>query len=320
MTIRWAYAINQWKPNIDDFVRRRDHERALKTISVSGFEAVELNVASFGPWEPLGNPFQIENNFGTISGFREFMESSALSGASSWFYDPGFGFVEDRSDGIDVRDPSALPELLAKTEWLASALIELGGDVLTVRAAPPAWQGGALTDEQLATVSAAWNAVGAVITEMGVRLSLHFDFLSSLRLDDGIARLIAATDPAFVGVTVDTAELAVSGIDVLSFITTHRDRIDHVQLKDANVECPIDEIGIPFADLQVRAGGGPRAIERWFFELGRGGLVDAEAVVSELVRGGYDGWVVVESDQSPHPPESAMLNGWYVQKVLSPLC
>ena len=29
--IRWAYALDQWKPQFDDFVRRRDHERALKT-------------------------------------------------------------------------------------------------------------------------------------------------------------------------------------------------------------------------------------------------------------------------------------------------
>jgi inosose dehydratase len=35
--IKWAYAINQWKPQFDDFVRREQHERALKTISIAGF-------------------------------------------------------------------------------------------------------------------------------------------------------------------------------------------------------------------------------------------------------------------------------------------
>ena len=53
--IRWGYAINQWKPQFDDFVRREQHERALKTISVAGFEGVELS-AGTGRWEPLGNP------------------------------------------------------------------------------------------------------------------------------------------------------------------------------------------------------------------------------------------------------------------------
>ena len=41
-TIRWSYAINQYKPQFDDFVRREDHERALKTMSIAGFEGVEL--------------------------------------------------------------------------------------------------------------------------------------------------------------------------------------------------------------------------------------------------------------------------------------
>lgn len=40
--IRWAYAINQWKPQFDDFVRREQHERALKTISIAGFEGSTL--------------------------------------------------------------------------------------------------------------------------------------------------------------------------------------------------------------------------------------------------------------------------------------
>ena len=39
MSIRWAYAINQWKPQFDDFVRREQHERALKTISIAGMRS-----------------------------------------------------------------------------------------------------------------------------------------------------------------------------------------------------------------------------------------------------------------------------------------
>jgi inosose dehydratase len=49
MSIRWGYAINQWKPQFDDFVRREQHERALKTISIAGFEGVELT-AGTGRW------------------------------------------------------------------------------------------------------------------------------------------------------------------------------------------------------------------------------------------------------------------------------
>ena len=53
--IRWGYAINQWKPQFDDFVRREQHERALKTISIAGFEGVELT-AGHRPVGAAGQP------------------------------------------------------------------------------------------------------------------------------------------------------------------------------------------------------------------------------------------------------------------------
>ena len=85
--IRWAYAINQWKPQFDDFVRREDHERAIKTISIAGFEGVELT-AGTGRWEPLGNPEQLAANFGSVAKFKEFLDACAIGAVSSWFYDP----------------------------------------------------------------------------------------------------------------------------------------------------------------------------------------------------------------------------------------
>jgi inosose dehydratase len=63
---------------------------------------------------------------------------------------------------------------------------------------------------------------------------------------------------------------------------------------------------------------GKREIDRWFFEMGTpGGLVDFRALMKSMKQHDYNGWVVVESDQSPHVEESAMLNGWYVRQVLS---
>ena len=80
--IRWAYAINQWKPQFDDFVRREEHERALKTVSIAGFEGVELAYGT-GRWEPFGNPQQVEANFGSLAGLREFLSSCGLGAVSS---------------------------------------------------------------------------------------------------------------------------------------------------------------------------------------------------------------------------------------------
>jgi inosose dehydratase len=48
-------------------------------------------------------------------------------------------------------------------------------------------------------------------------------------------------------------------------------------------------------------------------------LVDTAAVTRALVATGYSGWVVVESEQSPHPAASALLAGYHVQRELRPI-
>ncbi len=196
----------------------------------------------------------------------------------------------------------------------------LGGDTLVVRPVGSAWQTGPLSDEQIGVLARLWNEVGRRIAQSDVRLALHIDFLSALRLDDGIDRLLAATDPELVGVALDTAELAIAGIDPAAFQRRHADRVGHIQLKNARDVVDEAEALTPHAEHFVRTEGGVRGIQRWFYEpTDEGGLVDFEAFAAAVADSGYSGWIVVESDQSPHPAESAMVSGWYVQKVLRPI-
>lgn len=318
--IRWGYALNQWDTNIDAFVRKRDHERAFKTVSISGFSGVELTAESFGPWEPLGSPEQIANLYGSLEGFRRVLADCALDRVSSYVYDPFIGFDVEMGRGHDPLDPDAVPRITATAVWFAEALAALGGDVLVVRPCGSAWQTGSLSDAQIAALAGCWNAVGAAVAAAGVALALHFDFLSALRLGDGLARLLAATDPELVGLAIDTAEFAVAGIDPVAALERHAGRVRHVQLKNARDVVDDAEALTPHAEQFVRTEGGARCVERWFFEpTDEGGLVDFEAFTRTLADTGYRGWVVVESDQSPHPAESAMVSGWYVQNVLAPL-
>lgn len=314
--IRWGYAINQFNPQFDDFVRRRQHERALRVISISGFSGVELSAAS-GRWEPLGNPDQIIANFGSIGAFGDFVRAAALDGVSSWFWDPATAFQEDLTRGQDPADAESRADLIRHARWFAGALAELGGDVLVVRPAPSAARG-RLDDGNIARIADSWTSVAEAIAADGVRLALHYDFLSALRIDDGLDRLLEAVDPA-VGLALDTAEFAISGRDPVEVIRQHPTRIRHVHLKNAAVRDDLDEFLQPAAEYTVLRAGGERAVPRWFLELGADGLVDAAAVVRALVDVSYEGWVVVESDFTPHPATSVMLNGWELQHVLQPL-
>jgi inosose dehydratase len=318
-TIRWGYAINQWKPQFDDFVRREQHERALKTISIAGFTGVELN-AGTGRWEPLGNAQQLAANFGSVAGFRDFVSSCALEAVSSWAWDPHERSMEHLTGPLSPLDRNDHQAIVERAGEYAAALAELGGSMLVVRPTVGAGDVGELDDDAMNTLAACWTAVGAKTAEHGVGTALHVDFLSALRRDQSLERLLDRTDETLVGLAVDTGELTVAGIDPAAAIRQHAQRVWHLQLKDALAVDVDHEYLQPHAHWTVRVRGGARGVPRWFAEPGNeGGLVDAEAVIRALVDIGYAGWVVVESDQSPHPATSALLAGYLVQRDLRPV-
>ena len=93
-----------------------------------------------------------------------------------------------------------------------------------------------------------------------------------------------------------------------------------MQFKDACAVDAYDEYLQPHTEYSVRMPGGAREVPRWFGEPGAdGGLVDFAGLTRALVEAGYSGWVVVESDQSPHPAQSALVAGYTVQRELRPL-
>jgi len=309
MSERWGYAINQWKPNFDYFTRREQHERAFKTLSAAGFRAIELR-AGTGRWEPLGRPEQIAANYGSAAGLVEFLGSCGIDAVSSVFWDPGEPNGEEPAPPRSPLEPGDHAGIVASAQVFARFLAEVGGTCLVVRALPGVWRTGPLTAEQLDVAGRCWDAVAAAID---VDLALHFDFLSPLRTIDDVGALL---DRTHVGLALDAAELAIAGIDPVVVAERYGDRVVHVHLKDARETVSEDEAATPNAEKHVLLAGGPRRIERWFWELGEGS-VDVAGVVSSLRGRGYDGWWIVESDQSPAPPESALLNAWTVQRTLA---
>lgn len=318
--VKWGYALNQWDTNIDEFVRDRDHERAFKTISVCGFPGIELTALSFGPWEPLGNPDAIAARYGSPAALLRRLNTCRVDAVCSFMLDPAIGFETEMGRGPDPLDSTSRDKLVDTARWFSSTLRELGGSVLVARPVGSAWQTGRIDEERMRALAETWTAVGEATQASGVRLCMHFDFLSGLRLDDGLERFLAAADPACVGVALDTAEFAIAGLDPVAFYSAHADRVWHLHFKQAQDRVDETEALTPHADHAVRTAGGEREIGRWFYEPSdEGGLVDFVALTAELAQHGYRGWIVVETDGSPYPAKSAMLSGWYVQKVLAPL-
>jgi inosose dehydratase len=315
-TMRCGYAISQWKPNFDDFTRREQHVRALKVIVACGFTGVELR-AGTGRWDPLGRPGSIAANYGSASAFIGLLRQIGVETVCSWYFDPGEPIGEELSPGRSILDSGDHKAIAESVKPFAEFLSAAGGARLVVRPLPSAWQAGELGAGALATAADGWNQVGAATAGLGVRISLHADCLSAAARAETLSALLAATDPALVGLTLDTAELTLAGLDPVAVYRRHRDRVDHVHLKDTR---HIDEVGermAPHAEAAMLQAGGARGVDRWFYECGvPGGLVDFPALLRELRGDGYPGWLVFESEQTPNPARSVMLNGWYARHVL----
>jgi inosose dehydratase len=143
----------------------------------------------------------------------------------------------------------------------------------------------------------------AVRDATGLRLVFHHHCAAYVETPWEVDALMERTDPALVGLCVDTGHATYGGGDPVSILSKHAGRVWHVHFKDCSEE------------IAARA----RA-ERWdyltaikhglFCELGQG-AVDFPAMLLALQKMRYDGWIVVEQDVLPSlgtPAESAARN------------
>jgi len=318
--IRWAYAINAWKPGFMGFARMEEHERALTATAACGFGAIELKAGS-GRWDALGTPDNIAASYGSVAGFATQLRAWGISKVSSFFYDPGQMSFEDLHFGLDPLDSAHWDGIIAAAQPLARCVAELGGSCLVVRPVGSFGKVGALSGDQLKRLGECWSRVGAAIRESGVGVALHFDALSAARTVEEYEAVLAALDPAVGGLALDTAELTVAGHDVLALYQRLHARVVHLHFKDALERDTLGEYRTPNAERALMQSGGSRRIERWFSEMGTPrGLVDFPALVESLVEHRYRGWIVAESDGGPAPiAAGVMSNGWYVGNRLAPI-
>ena len=315
--IRWGYAINQWRNMETDLARKDQVESALKVVSVCGFEAVELSDCD----GILDGPENILGHFGSAQKFRIFLNECGISQVSSFFLNLGNGSFF--KGGFRSTNPDDHPIIVGAAGGIAGFMAQLGAERLITRGMPPFWKEAPVTDEKIKIAAECWNNAGKATKASGVKTAVHVDFLNGLRNLDAIETFLKYTDPELVGLVMDTAEFTIAGIDPVKFYEKHHNRVCHFHFKDAVDTDSQDEYKEQNAELEywptpITLAGQKRGIERWNYEMGTpGGLVNFPALLKSMHKHNYEGWVVAESDQSPHAEESVMLNGWYKKQVLS---
>jgi inosose dehydratase len=165
-------------------------------------------------------------------------------------------------------------------------------------------------DEWSALAAGAERIATAVVEATGLRTVFHHHCATYIETSAEIDALMQRTEPALLGLCVDTGHATYGGADPVSLVSRYRDRVWHVHFKDCS----------PAIAARARE-------ERWdyltairhglFCELGAG-QVDFAAVLRQLRAMHYDGWIVVEQDVLPSmgaPAESAARNRGFLRRM-----
>ena len=169
-----------------------------------------------------------------------------------------------------------------------------------------------LTQKQWDTFVAGVHRIAqSVRDKTGLRTVFHHHCGGYVETPEEVDTLMQRTDPNLVGLCLDTGHYRFGGGDPLDIFDKHGERIWHVHFKDCDLEI-VDQTH--FEDW-----GYFGAIDNGVFcELGKGD-VDFPAVITELRKLNYDGWLVVEQDVLPEmgtPYESAKRNYQFLSSIL----
>ena len=152
-----------------------------------------------------------------------------------------------------------------------------------------------LADAQWPPFCTRLNEIAQHLRQRGVRLAFHHHMGTVVQTESEIDRLMAATTRD-VGLLLDTGHLVFAGGDPVAVARRHAQRIVHVHCKDVRREVLNDVLAGDRSFL--------RAVLDGVFTVPGDGSIDFAAVLAELRRGGYEGWLVVEAEQDPkkaHP-------------------
>jgi len=150
----------------------------------------------------------------------------------------------------------------------------------------------------------------AVREATGLRTVFHPHCAGYVETPLELDALMTRTDPALLGLCLDTGHLTYGGGDPVASLRRYHDRVWHVHAKDCSADIA----------RTARAEGWDyhTALRRGIFcELGRG-AVDFASVIAELRELRYGGWIVVEQDVLPGagtPAASAERNRAFLRSL-----
>jgi inosose dehydratase len=191
------------------------------------------------------------------------------------------------SSGDVTLDPSAEKRMLTLHSQHARFVHDAGGRYLQIIDERP--KGRDPTPDDYVRMGRLLTEIGRRTADFGIPLGYHNHMGALGQSPDEVARVLDASDPKFVHLLLDIAHYQQAGGNPAQAIRQHRDRLLFLHIKDL--------------DSSNR-----------FVELGHGN-VDLKGVFAALDDIRFDGWGVVELDESATPKESGAISRRYLTAI-----
>ncbi|MGC9467133.1 MAG: sugar phosphate isomerase/epimerase family protein [Anaerolineae bacterium] len=169
--------------------------------------------------------------------------------------------------------------------------------------------GDAMTDAEFGQFARAVTKVGEITLAHGVRSCFHNHVGSVIETREEVDRLFTMVDRDVVFQGPDIGHLVWAGIDPVQFCEDYADDIKSVHVKDIDATVLEKGVAAEWDYGQFSSGG-------IFAELGEG-CVDFPAIFEILESAGYEGWIIVETDETTKPTafESAKISRAYLRSL-----
>ncbi len=247
-------------------------ERVLDEVAATGFDGIELGPVGYLPKQPAL--------------LRAQLAGRGLALAAGFVMEP----FHRRSQRLDVLGAARRTcRLLAAAGAGTVVLIESLEPARSATAGRPA-AAERLDRRAWATLLDTVTEVAHVAAdEFGLQAAFHPHAGTFVEFADEVERLLAGTDPALVGLCVDTGHAFYAGTDPAVLVRAAGARLRHVHLKDVRPEV--------LARARLRRLTFERAVAGGVFCPLGAGAADLEDVRDAIAEIGFGGWATFEQDR-----------------------
>ncbi|TVQ05356.1 MAG: xylose isomerase [Balneolaceae bacterium] len=273
------------------------YEKVLNEMHETGYLGTELGDWGFMPSEP--NQLKVELDQRKLNLVGAFVPVNFKNPAD---HESGLNLALKTARLLKETDPEHARIVLSDDNGKNETRTKLTGRIKPEHSLSP--------DNWRVFANGVENIAKTVKDETGLNCVFHHHCAGYIETPWEIEKLLDSTSPEYVNLCFDTGHYAFGGGDPVEALTQFRERIGHVHFKDWS-RTIFDEVVEDGLDYFEAVGKGI------FCELGKGSI-DFSAVLDELNKQKYSGWIVVEQDVLPgmgSPKESAKRNRDFLTSI-----